>query len=159
MMTQAHGFKPGDQVWCNSLGHDGRQGSFARFAVVPAEREYHLPSEVDPVTAVAAAHPAATAYLAWFVHAGLRPGQTVYVGGAAGNVGTAAVQMATTAGARVIAGARPADHAPCAAAGAAATVDFQDRGSPADWPTWLRTASTCSGTPPPITIWMSRCTP
>jgi NADPH:quinone reductase-like Zn-dependent oxidoreductase len=124
--SHARDFKPGDRMWCNSLGHGGRQGSFARFAVVPAERAYHLPPGVDPVTAVAVAHPAATAYLAWFVHAGLRPAQTVYVGGAAGNVGRAAVQTATAAGARVIAGARPADHAACIAAGAAATVDFQD---------------------------------
>src|SRR5581483_10985689 len=47
------GFAPGQQVWCNSLGHGGRQGSFSEYAVVPAERLYPLP-EADPVTAVAA---------------------------------------------------------------------------------------------------------
>jgi hypothetical protein len=30
----AAGFAPGDRVWCNSLGHGGRQGSFAEYAVV-----------------------------------------------------------------------------------------------------------------------------
>ncbi|WP_326826898.1 NADPH:quinone reductase [Streptosporangium sp. NBC_01756] len=121
-------FRPGDRVWCNSLGHGGRQGSFAGFAVVPADRLYPLPPEVDPVTAVAVAHPAATAYLGWFVHARLRPGQTVYVAGAAGNVGRAAVQLAVAAGARVIAGARPADHRDCLAAGAEHAVDYRDAG-------------------------------
>lgn len=101
-------FRPGDQVWCNSLGHDGRQGSFAGYAVVPAERLYRLPAGADP--AVAVAHPAATAYLAWFVHARLRPAETVYVSGASGNVGFAAVQLAQGAGARIVASARPADR-------------------------------------------------
>lgn len=124
--ADAMGFTEGDRVWCNSLGHGGRQGSFAQFATVPADRTYHLAPGVDPWTAVAVAHPAATAYLAWFVHGGLRPNHTVYIGGAAGNVGMAALQIAVSAGARVIAGARPRDHGRCIAAGADATVDFTD---------------------------------
>jgi NADPH:quinone reductase-like Zn-dependent oxidoreductase len=120
------GLTAGEQVWCNSLGHDGRQGSFAQFAVVPAARLYRLPSGVDPLVAVAIAHPAATAYLAWFCHGDLRPGHTVYVGGGAGNVGRAAITMAAYAGARVIAGARPADQAACRAVGADAVVDYSD---------------------------------
>ena len=61
----------------NSLGHDGRQGSFARFAVVPTDRLYPLPAAVDPLDAVGVAHPAGTAYLAWFRHGELRPGDAV----------------------------------------------------------------------------------
>ncbi|HET6625668.1 MAG TPA: zinc-binding dehydrogenase [Nocardioidaceae bacterium] len=119
-------FGPGEKVWCNSLGYDGRQGSFAEYAVVPAERLYRLPAGVDPETAVAVAHPAATAYLGWFVHARLEPRETVYVGGGAGNVGRAAIQMATLAGARVLASARPEDHAACRAAGADVVLDYRD---------------------------------
>jgi NADPH:quinone reductase-like Zn-dependent oxidoreductase len=118
------GFEIGDPAWCNSLGHDGRQGAFAEYAVVPADRLYRVPDGVDPEAVVAVAHPAATAYLAWFVHGRLRAGETVYVGGAGGNVGMAALQMAVLAGARVIAGARPSDHDRCLAAGAAAAVDY-----------------------------------
>jgi NADPH:quinone reductase-like Zn-dependent oxidoreductase len=124
------GFAPGDRVWCNSLGHGGRQGSFAEYAVVPAERLYHLPAGVDPVSAVAVLHPAATAYLALFRHGGLRPGETVYVGGAAGNVGTALTGLARTGGARVLAGARPEDADWCRSAGAAEVVDYRDPGLP-----------------------------
>jgi NADPH:quinone reductase-like Zn-dependent oxidoreductase len=120
------GFTAGEQVWCNSLGHDGRQGSFAQFAVVPAARLYRLPPGVDPVVAVAVAHPAATAHLGWFCHGELRAGETVYVGGGAGNVGRAAITMAAYAGARVIAGCRPADQAACRAAGADEVVDYSD---------------------------------
>ncbi len=47
----ATGFSEGDRVWCNSLGHAGRQGSFAHHVVVAAERLYHLPADVDPIRA------------------------------------------------------------------------------------------------------------
>jgi NADPH:quinone reductase-like Zn-dependent oxidoreductase len=119
-------FQEGELVWCNSLGHEGRQGAFAEYAVVPADRLYRVPEGVDPEEVVAVAHPAATAYLGWFVHARLRAGETVYVGGAAGNVGMAAVQMAVLAGARVIAAARDRDHARLREAGADAVVDYRD---------------------------------
>jgi NADPH:quinone reductase-like Zn-dependent oxidoreductase len=119
------GFAAGDRVWCNSLGHGGRQGSFAEYAVVPAERLYHLPA-VDPVAAVAVLHPGATAYLALFRHGGLRPTETLYVAGAAGNVGTALTSLARAGGARVLAGARPEDAGWCRAAGAAEVVDYRD---------------------------------
>ena len=41
-------FDVGERVWANSLGHDGRQGSFSAYAVVPADRCYRLPDGVDP---------------------------------------------------------------------------------------------------------------
>jgi NADPH:quinone reductase-like Zn-dependent oxidoreductase len=119
------GFVAGDRVWCNSLGHGGRQGSFAEYAVVPAERLYHLPARVDPVEAVAVLHPAATAYLALFRHGGLRPSEILYVAGAAGNVGTVMTSLARAGGARVLAGARPEDAGWCRAAGAAEVVDYR----------------------------------
>jgi NADPH:quinone reductase-like Zn-dependent oxidoreductase len=122
----AAGFGAGDRVWCNSLGHGGRQGSFAEYAVVPADRLYHLPAGADPVAAVAALHPAATAHLALFRHGGLRPGEVVYVGGGAGNVGSALARLASLGGARVLAGARPEDAGWCRSAGAAEVVDYRD---------------------------------
>ena len=122
----AAGFAPGDRVWCDSLGHGGRQGACAEYAVVPAERLYHLPAGADPVAAVALLHPAATAWLALFRHGGLRPTETVVVGGGAGNVGTALTRLAALAGARVLVTARPDDDAWCRDAGAAEVVDYRD---------------------------------
>jgi NADPH:quinone reductase-like Zn-dependent oxidoreductase len=122
----AAGFAPGDRVWCGSLGHGGRQGACAEYAVVAADRCYHLPAGADPVAAVALLHPAATAWLALFRHGGLRPTETVAVGGGAGNVGTALIRLASLAGARVLATARPADAGWCRAAGAAEVVDYRD---------------------------------
>ncbi len=115
----------GDPVWCNSLGHAGRQGAATDLAVVPRDRLYRLPAGVDPQVAVAVAHPAVTAYLGWFGRAGIRPGWTVFVGGGAGNVGTAAVQLARAAGVRVVASARDVHADRCLAAGADAVVDYR----------------------------------
>lgn len=123
--SSVSGFTVGDTVWCNSLGHDGRQGAFAERVTVPAERLYHLPPAVDPVHAVAALHPAATAWLGLFRKAQLSLGETALIGGGAGNVGRAVIQMAAATGARVIATARPDDHAACRAAGASAVIDYR----------------------------------
>lgn len=123
---EVQGFRTGDRVWCNSLGHDGRQGAAAEYAVVPAERLYPLPPEADPVQAAALLHPAATAHLALFTHGDLRPGATVVVGGGAGNVGSALVHLAARHGARVVATARAEDAAYCRSLGAAEVVDYRN---------------------------------
>ncbi|MGW3956964.1 NADPH:quinone reductase [Streptomyces sp. NPDC004752] len=120
----AHGFRPGDRVWCNSLGHAGRQGAAAEQAAVPADRLYHLPQGADPIEAVALAHAAATAHLALFTHGRLRCGETVAVLGAAGNVGSALVTMAAHAGARVIAVAAGRDETYVRSLGADLVIDY-----------------------------------
>lgn len=124
----AAGFAAGDAVWCNSLGHGGRQGAAAEYVVAPADRVYHLPDGVDPVTAVAVVHPAATAFLALVVHAGLRAGQSVFVAGGAGHVGGAAIVLAAGAGARVVASAGADDLDRCRSLGAAVALDYRGVG-------------------------------
>ncbi|CAB65629.1 MULTISPECIES: zinc-binding dehydrogenase [Streptomyces] len=119
----AAGLAVGQRVWCNSLGHAGRQGSFAQYATVAAERLYPAPAGIDAEHLVAAAHPAASAWLALFRHGRLRAGETVYVGGGAGNVGGAAVALASRAGARVVATARAEDAAAVRQLGAAEVLD------------------------------------
>ena len=112
--------------WENSLGHGGRQGSFADYAAISADRLYHLPDGVDPEQAVAVAHMAATAWLGLFRHAHLCLGDTVYIGGGAGNVGEAAVRLAVAAGAQVIAGASGEGLDRAQAAGATTVIDYKD---------------------------------
>ncbi len=119
-----NGFAPGDLVWTNSMGHSGRQGTWSEFVALPAERLYHLPRGVDPLTAVPVLHSAATAYLGLFRRATLRPGDTVFVGGAGGGVGTATVQLARAAGARVVATASLRDFDWCLAQGADKVFDY-----------------------------------
>lgn len=123
-VTHFHEDQP---VWTNSLGHNGRQGSFGEYACVPEERAYHLPPHVDPDLAVAALHPAATAYTGLVHHAWVRPSDVVFVGGGAGNVGSAVLQLASSIGCRVIVSAHGEDDtAWCRENGAEAVMDYQD---------------------------------
>jgi NADPH:quinone reductase-like Zn-dependent oxidoreductase len=132
-------FRAGDAVWCNSLGHGGRQGSFAEYVVVPQDRLYRLPDGADAADTVALVHPAATAYLGLFREAQLRYGQRVVVSGAGGSVGTAAVQLAAAAGAHVIATARAEDADWCRSAGAEVVFDYSDPDL------WTRIAAATAG--------------
>lgn len=120
------GHAPGDRVWCNSLGHNGRQGSFAEYAVVPESRLYPLPEGVDPEAAVSVLHTGATAHLGLFRDARLKAGETIVVAGAGSGVGSAAVQLASAAGARVIAVDRATNAGWCHACGAAEMLDRDD---------------------------------
>lgn len=116
-------FGPGDRVWSNSLGHDGRQGTFAEYVAAPADRVYRLPDGIAPAEAAPVLHAAGTAYIGLVLQAQLRPGEIVVVGSASGAVGTAIVQFATAMGARVIAGASSGDSTWVAECGAAVVID------------------------------------
>ncbi len=120
------GFSVGERVWSNSLGHAGRQGTAAEYAVVAADRLYRLPAGADPVAMVAVPHPGASAYLALVTHGRLRAGETVLVAGAAGHVGRAATVLATHTGAQIIATSSAADLDTCRSLGARAAFDYRD---------------------------------
>ncbi|PYH00050.1 oxidoreductase [Arthrobacter stackebrandtii] len=118
-------FSPGDAVWSNSMGFGGRPGAAAQFIAVPADRLYRLPPGVDPVQAAAVLHSGATSHLALHRHGRMSSGHTVFVGGAGGGVGSAAVAMAAQAGARVICSSSRADAGHCLALGADVALDYR----------------------------------
>lgn len=142
VVAAAGGFAPGELVWCNSLGHGGRQGAAAERVVVPAERLYRLPSGVSPADAVTVLHPAATASLALVEHGRVRAGETVLIGGAAGNVGSALVVMAVEAGARVVGTAHPRDFEYCRGLGVDAVVDYREKNLPGEVDLYVDTSGT-----------------
>ncbi|MGH8260704.1 MAG: NADPH:quinone reductase [Steroidobacteraceae bacterium] len=115
----------GDRVWCNSLGHHGRQGAFAEFAVVAEDRLYPLPTGVDSKQAVSLVHTAATAHIGLVREAKLQAGETIFVEGGGGGVGSSVVQMASAMGARVIATATPEEHSWVEGLGADAVFDYR----------------------------------
>jgi NADPH:quinone reductase-like Zn-dependent oxidoreductase len=91
----------GDAVY--ALTAFGRDGAEAEYAIaLPAELA-PKPRTLDDVQAAAVPLAALTAWQALFTHAGLSAGQTVLIHGAAGGVGTYAVQLARWASARIIA--------------------------------------------------------
>jgi NADPH2:quinone reductase len=95
-------FKQGDRVWGSAQGLLGRQGTFAEFACVNEEFLYPTPAGVSDDDAAAAALVAITAHLGLFRCANLKAGETVFVNGGTGGVGSMVVQAAKAAGAKVI---------------------------------------------------------
>lgn len=124
--SPADRFAPGDRVWCNSLGHDGlskvpspstvrcpRSGFIACRTGFPTTP---LPFCTPPPPRIwASSNTPAAGY-----------GETIAVFGAAGGVGSAVVQLASTAGLRVVATARAEDAEWCRECGADEVFDYAD---------------------------------
>lgn len=97
----------GDAVW--GLVPHGAFGALAEQVVVPAHRVVPAPTAVDPVRAAALPAVGTTALRALTDVAPLRPGRRLLVRGAAGGVGSVAVQLGAAAGAHVTALVRGRD--------------------------------------------------
>jgi NADPH2:quinone reductase len=95
-------FKKGDRVWGSNQGLLGRQGTFAEFAAVDEQWLYPTPPNVKDEDAAAFALVGITAALGLLTRVHLRAGETLFVNGGTGGVGSAVVQMAKAIGARVI---------------------------------------------------------
>ncbi|MFJ7078411.1 NADP-dependent oxidoreductase [Streptomyces sp. NPDC098781] len=102
-----------------------RNGSLAQYTAVEARNLAPLPADVDHLTAAALPISGLTAWQGLFDHAHLTIGQTVLIHGAAGGVGSIAVQLAREAGARVIGTGRAGDRDTALGLGAHAFVDLQ----------------------------------
>ncbi len=106
-------FKVGDRVWCSNQGLMGRQGTFAEFCAIEEQWLYESPQGVGDEVLAACALVGITAHLGLFREAQIQPGETIFVNGGSGGVGSLVVQMAKAGGARVIATA--GSDAKCAA--------------------------------------------
>lgn len=102
-----------------------RNGSLAEYAAVEARNLAPLPADVDHVVAAALPISGLTAWQGLFDHGRLAAGQTVLIHGAAGSVGSIAVQLAREAGARVIGTGRAAGRDTALGLGADAFLDLQ----------------------------------
>jgi NADPH:quinone reductase len=94
-------FSPGDRVMAIVAG-----GGQAELAVVHERQLMPVPAALDWPEAGGFAEVFMTAYDAIFGQGGLRPGEHLLVHGAAGGVGTAAVQLGAVIGAKVTATVR-----------------------------------------------------
>jgi NADPH2:quinone reductase len=115
----AEGFAPGDRVACFAGG-----GGLAELVCAPAARCVAAPAAMPDAEVAGFLVAYGTSDVALRHRAGLRPGETLLVTGAAGGVGLTAVELGALLGARVIAVARGADKlAVAAAAGAEHLID------------------------------------
>ncbi len=112
--------RPGQNVACLS-----GTGGFATHVVAPAALCMPLPEGFAHVDAAAFIMIYATSHHALIDRAQLKAGETVLVLGAAGGVGTAAIQIAKAQGARVIAAASTDEKcALCLSIGADAVINY-----------------------------------
>ena len=84
-------------------------GGLADRVLVHERHVCAVPESLDDLAAAAVPEAFVTAHDAVLTQAGLRPGELLVVNGANGGVGTAAVQLASATGARVLATVRAAD--------------------------------------------------
>jgi NADPH2:quinone reductase len=108
-----------------NVAHVGAAGGFGTHAVVKAQSAMPLPPGFDLVDGSAFALTYGTSHHALLDRGRLKAGETVLVLGAAGGVGTAAIQIAKAAGARVIAAtSSDAKNEFCKRLGADATINY-----------------------------------
>jgi NADPH:quinone reductase-like Zn-dependent oxidoreductase len=103
-------FKKGDEIF--GVTNPQFCGANAEYAVVRANMVALRPSCLSHVEAASAPVIAVTAWQMLFEYGNARPNQTVMILGAAGNVGTYAVQLAVKAGLQVISvvGSKDIEH-------------------------------------------------
>ena len=123
-------FKVGDEVW-GRVHH-----AYAEYVVSDGATLVPKPADVSFEEAAGLVIAASTAYEGIIDRLQLQPAETIIVTSAAGGVGSAAVQIAASTGARVIGVASAANHDFVRSLGAAEMFDYHDTG----WPDAVREA-------------------
>jgi NADPH:quinone reductase-like Zn-dependent oxidoreductase len=116
------GLTVGQRVF--GLADWARDGSLAEYVAVEARNLAPLAADIDDAVAAALPISGLTAWQGLFDHGRLTTGQTVLIHGAAGGVGSIAVQLARAAGARVIGTGRAADREVATGLGAQAFLNL-----------------------------------
>ena len=101
-------------------------GGFAEYAICPAVAAFEVPAEIPLPDAAALYFPFHLAWLGLFDRADLQRGESVLIHAAAGGAGSAAVQLAKFAGARVFATASSEQKLElCRDLGADITINYE----------------------------------
>jgi NADPH2:quinone reductase len=114
------GLKEGDRVGALTVW-----GADAERVCVPEKYAVEVPDDVDPAEVVSLIFPYMTAYQMLHRTARVRSGETVLVHGAAGRVGTAALELGAVAGLRLFGTCSAGDKAAVERLGAVA-IDYQN---------------------------------
>ena len=114
------GWSQGDRVCALLPG-----GGYAEYVTVPQEMAMPIPPRLSFEAAAAIPEVFLTAFQALYWHAEVQGGQHVLVHAGASGVGTAAIQLARQAGARVTVTASAPKHERCLELGAEAAIDYK----------------------------------
>ena len=115
-------YAPGDAVF----GVSGMGDAYAEYLAVKPAAIATKPSTLSFEDAASVPVAAQTAWQGIFTHGHLEKGQTILIHGGAGAVGAYAVQLASHAGATVIATARGDDEAYLNSIGASRVIDYRE---------------------------------
>jgi len=113
----------GDQVY--GVTNPQFVGAYAEYALASAGMVSNKPTSLTHVEAASVPVVAVTAWQALFDHAQLKAGQTVVIHGAAGNVGSYAVQLARHAGVQTVVTASTGDISTVRNLGANTVIDYR----------------------------------
>jgi NADPH:quinone reductase-like Zn-dependent oxidoreductase len=114
--------KVGDEVYARTDLF--RLGGYAEYVLVTAAEVALKPSSLNFIQAASIPHAGLTAWRSLFDAGGLSAGQTVLIHGAAGGVGSLAVQLAKSRGARVIGTASAANQSFLKELGVDEAIDY-----------------------------------
>lgn len=129
----AKSFRVGDRVWGSNQGLMGRQGTFAEQIVIDEIWAYPIPASVSDETAAAGALVGITAHLGLVREARVQRGESIFVNGGSGGVGSTVVQLAKALGARVYCSAgSDAKVAACLELGADAAFNYHTQDVPVE---------------------------
>jgi NADPH:quinone reductase-like Zn-dependent oxidoreductase len=109
------------------LGFARHSGSYAQYAVIPVGSLARKPKALTFEEAAGVPIAGETAYRALHETGKLQRGQTILIHGAAGGVGSAAVQIAKAAGARVVGTASAGNHEFLRSLGADQVIDYKSQ--------------------------------
>jgi len=118
-------FKKGDEVYARPDVARSGQGTYAEYVAVNETEAAVKPRSVDHVHAAAIPVVGLTAWQALFDKAGLSKGQKILIHGAAGGVGSFAVQLAKWKGAHVIGTASGRNQAFLRESGVDEPIDYE----------------------------------
>nr|WP_297526267.1 zinc-dependent alcohol dehydrogenase family protein [uncultured Roseateles sp.] len=123
--TGVHDFKPGDEVFYTPKIFGPKGGSYAEFNVVPQDLVTHKPRNLTHAEAASMTLVGGTAWEALVSRARLQPAETVLIHGGAGGVGSIAIQLAKTMGARVLTTCSAGQTEFVRSLGADETIDYE----------------------------------
>lgn len=115
-------YKKGDEVYCRT--DITRNGAYAEFIVVSESDVAFKPRSIDHIHSAAIPITSLTAWQSIFDVGGLEKGQKILIHGAAGGVGSFAVQFAKWKGAYVYATASEKNHSVLKNLGADEVIDY-----------------------------------
>jgi NADPH:quinone reductase-like Zn-dependent oxidoreductase len=122
----ARRFQPGDEVYAYARRPKIKHGTFAEYICLPEAYLAERPSNISMDEAGGIPLVGLTAYQSIFDFGELKKGQTLLILGASGGVGTIAIQLAKSVGAKVIGVASEANHEYMKELGADITIDYSD---------------------------------